>query len=123
MEDQNEEIKKKKEPVGKEKGYKNLIPMNKRPLEEQRKIQHAGGQANKERCKQRKTFAEDLKVALSLIEANGNSVQENIVAGMCKKAQSGNAKAFEAIRDTVGEVVKKDISLTTNNIKVNLTED
>lgn len=121
MEDQNEEIKKKKEPVGKEKNLKPFTSEQSR--EEARKNGRLGGIKSGEVRRQRKTFAEDLKVALSLIEANGNSVQENIVAGMCKKAQSGNAKAFEAIRDTVGEIVKKDISLTTNNIKVNLTED
>lgn len=116
--------KEKKELTGKEKSLKNLIPFTSEQDREQAKINgQKGGIKSGEARRQRKTFAEDLKRALSLIEENGYSVQENIVAGMCKKAQSGNAKAFEAIRDTVGEIVKKDISLTTNNIKVNLTDD
>lgn len=51
----------------------------------------------------RKTFKELLEIALALPSANGGSNAEEIVASMIRKAQGGDVKAFEAVRDTIGE--------------------
>lgn len=63
----------------------------------------------------RKTFKELLEIALALpsASANGGSNAEEIVASMIRKAQSGDVKAFEAVRDTIGEKPTDKVDLTT----------
>lgn len=57
-----------------------------------------GGLASAKAKKERKTFKEELLLLL----ANGD-VQEKISLAMLQKALNGDTKAFEVIRDTVGE--------------------
>lgn len=71
--------------------------------EEARKNGQKGGKASVEKRRQRKTFRELLEIALSMPSDAGGSNAEEIVASMIRKAQSGDVKAFEAVRDTIGE--------------------
>lgn len=80
------------------KGHENLIPLSKRSKEVQREIQAKGRKANKEKIEKRKTLREELLALLS----KGNT-QERMSLSMIEKALSGDTKAFEVIRDTVGE--------------------
>lgn len=84
-------------------GTKNLKPMNKRTKEEQKKIASKGGKASGEARRKRKTLREEL---LALLE-DGNT-QNQITLALIQEAKSGNnagsvTKAFEVIRDTIGE--------------------
>jgi len=80
------------------KGTENLIPLNQRSKEELREITSKGGKACVELKRRRKTLREELLLLLE--EAD---TQKNISVAMIQKAMNGDTKAFEIIRDTVGE--------------------
>lgn len=64
----------------------------------------AGGIASGKARQKRKELRELLEAALSLPdEERGMSNAEAIAAALVVKAKSGDVRAFEAIRDTVGE--------------------
>lgn len=79
-------------------GTKNLIPLNKRTKEEQKAITTAGGKASGESRRARKTLKEELLMLLS-----EGDTQKNVSVAMIQKALEGDTKAFEVIRDTIGE--------------------
>jgi hypothetical protein len=73
----------------------NLIPGgHKLTLEEQ----SMGGKASVEARRKRKTLKEEL---LLLLESG--DTQESVTLALIEKAMSGDTKAFEVIRDTIGE--------------------
>lgn len=76
----------------------NLIPMSERSKEEVREIARRGGIKSGETRRRKKTFKQEL---MWLLEENNN--QQNITLALIKEALDGNTKAFEVIRDTVGE--------------------
>lgn len=82
---------------------KNLRPLNTRTKSEAREISKKGGVVSGKSRRMRKTFRELLKIALEMPSANGVTNAEEIVASMIRKAQGGDVKAFEAVRDTIGE--------------------
>lgn len=103
-------------------GTKNLIPMNKRTKEEQRKIARMGAKKSKESKKARKTLREELLAILS----DGN-IQNKISLALIQEAIIGNragsvAKAFETIRDTIGEKPTDRIEQMSTNIIVDLSD-
>lgn len=77
---------------------KNLVSLADRTTEERREIAIKGGIASGEARRARKTFRDEL---ITLLE-NGNT-QEKISVALIQQALDGNTKAFEVIRDTVGE--------------------
>lgn len=66
--------------------------------EEARELGRKGGLASAAARKKRKTLREELLSMLS----DGNT-QESITAALLEKAMDGDVKAFEVVRDTVGE--------------------
>lgn len=66
--------------------------------DEQAKIARQGGIASGESRRQRKTLKEELLVLL----AKGDT-QEKISLALLQKAMNGDTKAFEVIRDSIGE--------------------
>ena len=62
-----------------------------------------GGVASGKSRKQRKACRELVDIALQCKGAKGKTVAEEIVLAMIEKALEGNVKAFEVLRDTVGE--------------------
>lgn len=84
-------------------GTKNLKPMNKLTVEEQKKIARAGGKASGESRRRRKTLRDELLAMLS-----DGDTQKKISVALIQEATNGNnagsvTKAFEVIRDTIGE--------------------
>ena len=79
-------------------GSENLISLADRTTEEQREIARKGGLKSGEVRKARKT----LKETLLLMLEEGNT-QDNITLALLQKALNGDTKAYEVIRDTVGE--------------------
>lgn len=79
-------------------GTKNLIPLNKRSKEEQRKIQAKGGKVAGENKRARKTLREELLALLS-----EGDTQNKVSLALIEQAMLGNVKAFETIRDSIGE--------------------
>lgn len=72
-------------------------------LEEQKK----GGKKSGEVRRARKTLKEELLLLLSqsIKDENGQDVQTQVAmsASLIKQALDGNTKAFELVRDTIGE--------------------
>ena len=105
--------------TGKEKGYANLIPMNKMTEAEQREIARKGGKASAESRKRRKTAKEIAQTILST-QLNAAQIEEILdgakdligedksayavmIAKMVQEANRGNVQAFTAVRDTAGD--------------------
>ncbi len=94
-------------------------PINKRSTDEQREIRKKGGIKSGEVRRARKTLKEEL---LLLLES-GNT-QNKISLALIKKAIKGDIKAFEVIRDTIGEkpTEKQEITgdIKTTNPVINI---
>lgn len=75
--------------------------------EEAREIGRKGGIASGKARAERKTLREELLLLLSK-----GDTQEKISLSLIQQAMQGNVKAFETIRDTVGEKPKEDIDVT-----------
>lgn len=92
-----------------------LNPQNLKRLssEEARRNGKKGGVKSAQARREKKTFKELLKIALEMRTKNGNTNAEEIVVSLILKAQSGDVKAFEAVRDTIGEKPKDNVDVTT----------
>jgi hypothetical protein len=82
--------------------------------EKDRKIQKAGGEALQATIRQRKTFREDFLALLAQKADNGKTRQENIVISMADRADLGDVKAAQFIRDTIGEKPADTVDLNAN---------
>jgi hypothetical protein len=95
----------------------NLKPFNELTEKEQRELAKKGGIASGKARAERKTLKEELLLLLS----QGNT-QEKISLSLIAQAMEGNVKAFETIRDTVGEKpvdkVEADVGITNINVKL-----
>ncbi len=97
----------------------NLIPMNERTEEEQRKIARMGGIASGEARRRKRTLKDEL---ILLLETNDNN--KKISLALLKKALAGDIQAFTTIRDTIGEKPKEEIENTVKStIKVDVVDD
>lgn len=78
----------------------NLKPQaHKLTLDEQSK----GGKASGVKRRKRKEFREALKDALSIVLENDKTVQEVGIEALMAKFMMGDIKAFEVVRDSIGE--------------------
>lgn len=93
----------------------NLISLGDRTTEEQREIARKGGIASGKARRERKTLREEL---LLLLEKG--DTQEKISLAMIKEALDGNTKAFEVIRDTIGEKPIDKTADVTRDITINI---
>ena len=82
----------------------NLKSLADRTTEEQREIAIKGGKASGEARREKKRFKELLEMVLSMQNKDTkNTYDYDITISMVKKAIKGSEKAFELIRDTIGE--------------------
>ena len=77
-------------------GKENLRPVSSK--DEARERGRKGGLASGEARRKRKTLKEELRLMLSEGET-----QKSVTLALIEKAMSGDTKAFEVIRDTIGE--------------------
>ena len=111
----------------------NLVSLADRTTEEQRAIASAGGKASGEARRKRKTLKEELLLMLS-----DSDIQQKISLALINEAINGNnagsvTKAFEVIRDTIGERPVEKVQATqtvvdmsafsTDEIKAMLDEE
>lgn len=101
----------------------NLKPFNTLTKEEQRKIQKKGGKASVKARRQKKQLKELLELALSQPHEDGEDNYYAITAALIQEALGGNTKAFEVIRDTIGQKPTDALELKTADIKINITGD
>lgn len=99
-------------------GYKNLIPTNKRSKDEVRIIGQKGGIKSGEVRRLRKTLKEQLLLLLS-----ENDIQENICLSLIDKALEGDTKAFQIIRDTIGEKPIENLCVSSVNMNLQKSYD
>lgn len=83
---------------------KNLKPI--RSVSEAREKGKNGGIASGKARRKRKTLKEEL---IALLETGDNQVKLSVA--LLTSALDGNVKAFEVIRDTIGEKPKEEISI------------
>lgn len=82
------------------KGSENLVPV--RTKDEARKRGAKGGRASGEARRKKKTMRELLEIAMEL-PSGDKTTAEAITAALLDKALSGDVKAYEVVRDTLGE--------------------
>lgn len=88
----------------------NLTKMGKNrnlTTEEAQKIGSLGGKASVKKRAERKTLKEELLILLEQ-----KDYQEKISLALLEQAKKGNTKAYEIIRDTIGEKPKENISVS-----------
>ena len=80
-----------------------------------------GGKASAAKRAERKTFREGLLLLLNepLKDKAGNpttnTTQDAIIAALVKRADNGDTRAFEMIRDTIGEKPVQDVKVSTGD--------
>lgn len=80
-----------------------------------------GGRASAAKRAERKTFREGLLLLLNepLKDKSGNvtdnTTQDAIIAALVKRAANGDTRAFEMIRDTIGEKPVQDVKVSTGD--------
>lgn len=107
-----------------------LIPLNERTKEEQKAIATMGGKASGKARREKKLMKDQLSTLLSLplknqkvkdglkklgLKADDIDNQMALVFALYQRGLKGDTKAFELIRDTVGEKPAD----TVNNINMN----
>lgn len=106
---------------------KNLKPFNTLTKEEQREITSKGGKASAKKRKQNKTFKEIINKFLDGQVSDERLKQQMIEFGFAdkevsnksctvfalwKEAIKGNTKAFELLRDTIGEKPQDKVNIS-----------
>ena len=81
---------------------KNLIPNSKRSPKEVRENGRKGGQKSGEVRREKRLLKELLEEALLKKTKTGNKYVD-ITNALIKRAEEGNVKAYETIRDTLGQ--------------------
>ena len=81
----------------------NLIPLADRPPRERKEICRKGAMATNKKRRERKLFREAIKEALAIKTESGQTIQEIGITEILNKYMQGDLKAFEIIRDTIGE--------------------
>lgn len=126
------------------KGHENLIPLNKRSKEAQRKIQSMGGKACREKNRKKKTLkeltllllenpvvSEDAKAKIKLLFpnvdtedlTNGMAMTANILlSAITSKDLKEKVKAAEYLRDTAGQKPETSVTGSVSVEKVFITE-
>lgn len=101
----------------------NLKPFNTLTEKEHREIAKNGGKASVKARRRKKQLKELLELALSQPHESGEDNYYAITAALIQEALSGNTKAFEVIRDTIGQKPTDALELKTADIKINITGD
>ena len=89
-----------------------------KPGEEAREIGRKGGKKSGKKRKERKTLREDLLAVLTNLDIpqkDGKKipVQEALSTALIKAALNGNVRAYEIIRDTIGEKPVDNLNIVT----------
>ena len=111
----------------------NLIPFDQRTEKEQREIAKKGGVASGESRRRKENFRKTLNMLLTspaeingmtdFLKANGleSTYESAINFAMIQMALNGDVKAYNAIRDTIGQTVKSDLDLREQEVRIKHT--
>lgn len=116
------------------KGHENLIPLNKRTKEEQRRIATEGGKASGKKRRDKRTFRETLQTLLEMpyLDENRNpiinditgkpmSIREGLAVTAVQCSMSGDVKHLQTILDVLGERVLKIDSTVNGAMSANIS--
>lgn len=91
------------------------------PGERAREIGRHGGRNSQKKAKERKTLREDLLATLTDMEIPQKEtgkkipVQEALSIAVIKAALNGNVRAYEIIRDTIGEKPVENLNIVSSD--------
>ena len=102
------------------KGQENLIPMNERTKEEQKKIATMGGIRSGEVRREKATMKATLEKLLNETNKNGKTYRELATLGLLKGAINGNAQSYRLILETLGELRSNVDNNDINNQILNI---
>ena len=100
------------------KGQENLIPMNERTKEEQKKIATMGGIRSGEVRKEKAIMKATLKMLLDEKTKNGKTYKELATLGLIKGAIKGNAQNYRTILEMLGELKQPEEKESVNKITI-----
>lgn len=89
----------------------NLKPRTTLSKEEAKELGRKGGLASAKARREKKTLKMELETLLSVVDEGGHSIQERMSAAIIKKAVKGDVRAFETIRDTIGQKPKENMNV------------
>lgn len=89
----------------------NLVSLADRTTEEQREIARKGGIASGKARKEKKLLKDELAIIMENVNKDGKTYQELISTALVKEALKGNTKAYEIIRDTMGQTITNTIQV------------
>ena len=117
------------------KGQENLKPFNKITKEAQREIAKKGAAVSNKKQAEKRLLKDTLLMLLSnkptpdmvnecaeKFGFNPKDLQEVITGGLMAKAMTGDAKAFEVIRDSIGQKPKEEVVNTNLNTDATIEE-
>ena len=104
------------------KGQDNLIPMNERTKEEQKRIATMGGIRSGEVRREKATMKATLEMLLNETNKNGKTYRELATLGLLKGAINGNAQNYRTILETLGELGNQVDDKQINNNITNIAE-
>lgn len=118
---------------------KNLIPMNKRPEAERTPLLRKAAETMNRKIREKKTFQViiqsilDSKIddkSLQKIKLKHPDLKQDItyrelmvLAQVKKSILESDTKAFEVVRDTGGEIIKRDEIQPNNNFYINIVKN
>lgn len=92
----------------------NLIPLDQRSKSEVRELGKKGGIASGKSRALRKTLRESLEIKLDEpSKTKGKTTQDKLIDAIIRKASCGDTKAFEIIRDTIGQKPTDKVEIST----------
>lgn len=89
----------------------NLLRPEDLTSEQLRERARKGGLASAKARKEKKTLKMELEALLEVMDKNGDSVQKKMSFALIKKAVNGDTKAFEIIRDTIGQKPRENLNI------------
>lgn len=93
----------------KENSLKNLIRFDQMTPEKQKEVARNGGIKSGESKREKKMLREYLETILSMKDDMGEDRYTKITKALIDKAEDGDTKAFEVVRDTLGQKPKEQV--------------
>lgn len=84
-------------------GVDNLIPIPEMPEDVRKEFHRKGGVASGKARREKANFRKLLEIALNEEYKGGMTNAEAMVVSIIQEALEGNTKAFEVVRDTIGQ--------------------
>ena len=99
----------------------NLKPI--RSTSEAREKGKKGGKKSGETRKKKKELKELLEIALNQKDFVGQDYYMSITIALIEKALAGDVRAYEVIRDTLGQKPTEKFEMSTSDICINIVGD